>query len=339
MTTPLTLPPHAGRERLAVRRQWLEGRLPGHFLNPEAGPRRYSRCTSWPDLGWLRVTSPAPPPRATTRFLRDCGVRVPNLGAEREGVYLVEDLGDRHLADDPAPTHYRDLLRQWHLFAGRRLPPGHPNAALALDAPLFRSELAQFREEYLIAWRGLDPRGAGAQLARLRQACEWLAEAAAAGPRCLQHRDFHSRNVLLTAHGVALIDHQDLRPGPLYYDLASLLSDAYLDLPGAVEARLETEIGLLGVAIGLDPDHAAEHYWATALQRVLKALGTFGKLLNQGRADYRSAERRARRHALALLGDPRHHRAPGRARDAVQVLHECLLADRSAPPAAFESEV
>ena len=99
------------------------------------------------------------------------------------------------------------------------------------------------------------------------------------------------------------IDHQDLRPGPLYYDLASLWTDAYVDLPDGVWPLLCAERRALAALHGLDGEEAAERFTATALQRVLKALGTFAMLLARGRSDYAPAERRARAAALALVDD------------------------------------
>lgn len=305
MITPSTqLPCPAGRDRLQLLNEWLNGKLPAVALTAEASPRRYFRSRDYPELGWLRVTSPAPAPHATTRFLHQSGVSVPALGSEREGCYLVADLGDTHLADQPVLEAYQQLLVQWHRFAHRRLPPGHPNAGLALDAKLFKAELALFRDAYLQRLHNLAELRPGSFLAALRHACSHLAQRAAGGPQCLQHRDLHSRNILLSDRGPVWIDHQDLRRGPLYYDLSSLLTDAYLDLPTTVRLRLEAEIGILATRYALPAEQAADQYWATALQRVLKALGTFGRLQLEGRKEYAAAARRGLRHARHLLALP-----------------------------------
>jgi N-acetylmuramate 1-kinase len=300
---PMDLPP-------AIRRGWLDGRYPSQLLTAEASDRRYFRSDHPDTRGWLRVTSSDSAPVATTEFLQGVGVRVPRLADSKEGVYLVEDLGDRHLAHEPTLVAYQDVLQMRQKLADAQLPGGHANENLALDEALFLRELSIFRESYLFGWRKRETEAAlqqvdlGVQAAQMRKACEIVAAQAAAGPQCLQHRDFHSRNVLLPADGgVALIDHQDLRSGPLYYDLASLLTDAYLDLPCLVRDLLQDQIELWASAASLKPDQAAHHYRWTALQRVLKALGTFGRLLLAGREEYRAAEQRAVRHAAHLLMD------------------------------------
>jgi N-acetylmuramate 1-kinase len=286
----------------ARRQQWLRGEIPGSCLTPEAGLRRYFRSLDPEFHGWLRVTSPDPAPLPTTRFLQQCGVKVPAIGDATEGAYLVQDLGDRHLADDPHQDGYRQLVSCWHRFAFQDLPPAHPNRAMALDAALFRRELELFRDAYL---EGACSIKITANLrAELRHAAERLAEHASSGPWSLQHRDFHSRNVLLTDEGeVALIDHQDLRPGPVFYDFASLATDAYVDLPNAVQSLIQHSVQTLGKRLGLSPEQSLIQYNYTALQRVLKALGTFGRLLLIGRLDYVPAAHRAHRHATQLLAD------------------------------------
>jgi len=280
-------------------------------LTPEASPRRYFRPqveVHPPGLDekqtkvarWLLVLSEDAPPLATAHLLSERGVRVPRLGPGCDGAYLVEDLGDRHLHHDPSLVHYNALLDSWQPFAFEPLPNEHPNAGLALDEALFTRELRMFQKRYLQAFRGGAEEGAIAS--RIDACCSALAHVAAQGPSCLQHRDFHSRNILLPEQGpLAWIDHQDLRRGPLFYDLASLYTDAYLDLPDQVYARLRAEVGPLGACFGMDLGEAQDRFQLSALQRVLKALGTFGNLLVAGREDYAEAEERARGFAIALL--------------------------------------
>jgi hypothetical protein len=281
-------------------------------LTPEASARRYFRPQ--PECGWLLVLSEAPPPQPTALWLAGCGVRVPALGPARRvawrgraeaWAYLAEDFGDALFCLRPEAASYSALLQSWERFAFRELPAGHPQAALALDAALFRRELAMFLECYVESHR----RRALDETARRRwlEALESLAAAAAEGPQRLQHRDFHSRNLVhlhlpaARAEEIGWLDHQDLRRGPLYYDLASLWTDAYVDLPEAVRRLLQSAVPAWAASHGLSAEAAAERFHLSALQRVLKALGTFGRLLAQGRDEYLPAERRARAHALALL--------------------------------------
>ncbi|KAA3613446.1 MAG: hypothetical protein DWQ01_02670 [Planctomycetota bacterium] len=295
LKTP-TLPSATTVERL------FAGELPLQPLTPEASTRRYFRPLGDQAEGWLLVRSTQAAPVATTLWLQSLDIPVPALGPEVPGAYLVQDLGDRHLAQQPGEEAYQALLEAGARLHAHPLPENHLQRQFALDVPLFQRELKQFRESYLQAFRkqAWSPEKAE-QIDRL---CQDLAHAAAAGPWATQHRDFHSRNVLLPAEGgIAILDHQDLRPGPVFYDLASLATDAYVDLPPAVERQIQQAAEELASRCGLG-FHEAQKLWQhCALQRVLKALGTFGKLLVEGRSDYAEAEARALRHARRLLAD------------------------------------
>ena len=94
----------------------------------------------------------------------------------------------------------------------------------------------------------------------------------------LCHRDYHSRNLMLHDGSLYIIDFQDARMGPDTYDLVSLLRDSYVDidrprarradrlLPRAEAERRRRDVG----------DEFRRRFDLMALQRNLKALGTFG---------------------------------------------------------------
>ena len=92
----------------------------------------------------------------------------------------------------------------------------------------------------------------------------------------LCHRDYHSRNLMLHGDSLYIIDFQDARMGPDTYDLASLLRDAYVDLnpqqvDGLIAFFLAHKSGERHPA-----DEFRRRFDLMALQRNLKALGTFG---------------------------------------------------------------
>ncbi len=267
-------------------------------LTPEASARRYFRAGE----GWLLVLSDAPPPQASTDWLTGLEVQVPALGESTQiqdnghaWRYLVKDCGDVHLADRPHLSAWQSLLESCERWIFAPLPEGHPQTRFALDSALFRRELEMFAS----FWRQ-DLRQQSV-FAQDQDLCQRLAQAAAAGPQGTQHRDLHSRNVLLDEENQPiLLDHQDLRPGPLFYDLASLATDAYVDFPKGVPSLLEATALSWGKRCLLSAEQTQEYLCLGAMQRVLKALGTFGRLLGEGRRAWQSAEIRARDHALAL---------------------------------------
>ncbi len=83
------------------------------------------------------------------------------------------------------------------------------------------------------------------------------------------HRDFHSRNMLYHGDDVYLVDFQDSLVGPVFYDLVSFVFDAYLDLKSLGIFFLDS-LRERGMVVD------EEQYFLTALQRNVKALGTFG---------------------------------------------------------------
>ena len=93
----------------------------------------------------------------------------------------------------------------------------------------------------------------------------------------LCHRDYHSRNLMLHDGRLYLIDFQDARLGPDTYDLVSLLRDSYVDLDRPRGRRADRVFS--GAQEGVTAPTSAEfrrRFDLMALQRNLKALGTFG---------------------------------------------------------------
>ena len=95
--------------------------------------------------------------------------------------------------------------------------------------------------------------------------------------------------MLLNGGGLAMVDIQDARWGPDTYDLASLLRDAYVDIPERwIEPLLKQFQS--AVAPGDDPISFRRRFDHVSAQRMIKALGTFGyQATVLGRRSYLSA--------------------------------------------------
>ena len=130
-----------------------------------------------------------------------------------------------------------------------------------------------FVRHFLEGYRGVEltPKAREA----LRAELALLVELLASEPRVLCHRDYHSRNLMLHNSRLYIIDFQDARMGPDTYDLVSLLRDAYVDLAeNTVDELIAYFLALKGSSGG---DEAfRRRFDIMALQRNLKALGTFG---------------------------------------------------------------
>jgi aminoglycoside/choline kinase family phosphotransferase len=110
-----------------------------------------------------------------------------------------------------------------------------------------------------------------------------LSRAALAQPASFVHRDYHSRNLLLTSEdNPGILDFQDAVRGPVTYDLASLLKDCYIAWPSAQVKMwaLGFRDGLMSAGFPLQVDEAAFMRWfdLMGLQRHIKVLGIFARL-------------------------------------------------------------
>jgi aminoglycoside/choline kinase family phosphotransferase len=211
------------------------------------------------------------------------------LGHSNElGVMALEDLGDvtlqAHLGAATAGEHaalYREavgLIATLQKRGAELAAPGYVPYGIAFDVEKLTWELNFFVKHYLEAYRGasFDPPVRTA----LADEFSTLVEELAAEPRVLCHRDYHSRNLMLHDGRLYIIDFQDARMGPDTYDLVSLLRDSYVDLTEAqVEELIAFFLALRGQGAGAggsDAQRFRERFDVMALQRNLKALGTFG---------------------------------------------------------------
>jgi aminoglycoside/choline kinase family phosphotransferase len=199
------------------------------------------------------------------------------------GVLGLEDLGDvtlqAHLGAATAAEHAA-LYRQAVTLIAKLQERGealradaYPPYRVAFDVEKLTWELEFFVKQFLLGYKGLSP--SDAEREALREEWAAIVDELAGEPRVLCHRDYHSRNLMLHDGALYIIDFQDARMGPDTYDLVSLLRDSYVDLrPQQVDELIAFFCALKG---GTAPDvEFRRRFDLMALQRNLKALGTFG---------------------------------------------------------------
>ncbi len=203
--------------------------------------------------------------------------------ADDLGVLALQDLGDvtlqAHLGA-ASPAEHAALYRQAvALIAAlqRRgadlASPEYLPYGIAFDVEKLSWELDFFTKHFLEAYRGVTL--SAEQRDALRGEFAGLVHELASEPRVLCHRDYHSRNLMLHEAQLYIIDFQDARLGPDTYDLVSLLRDSYVDLPEqTVEDLIAYFLALKGQT-GNEREFR-RRFDLMALQRNLKALGTFG---------------------------------------------------------------
>jgi aminoglycoside/choline kinase family phosphotransferase len=274
----------------------------------------------------------------TARFLRRRGLPVPALvGVDGEsGLVLLEDLGDTMLEGRFPPDRRAagnrgleslyeqavDLAVELQAIDTDRLPEDLPARRLFFDREKLLGELQFFHRHFFGGL--LDLTLSSGEESRLQDFYRCLAgQVADLRPRVFCHRDYHSRNLMVRGDGLVMVDFQDARQGPEAYDLVSLLRDCYVDLGPDLEARLLRRYLDRRPAAGEQADFMVG-YERTALQRVIKAAGTFAfQAVERGNRRYLAALPLTARHmGSAFDALPEHREAAGvilpRLDDAVQ---------------------
>ena len=202
------------------------------------------------------------------------------------GIVALQDLGDvtlqAHLGAASPSEHaalYRQavsLVEQLQRRGAELRSDGYLPYRIAFDVEKLTWELDFFARHFIEGYRG----SAFSPAERAALSLEWGAIVAelSAEPRVLCHRDYHSRNLMLREGSLYIIDFQDARMGPDTYDLVSLLRDSYVDI---ADRELDELIAYFLALKKSDGAAAAasefrRRFDLMALQRNLKALGTFG---------------------------------------------------------------
>jgi hypothetical protein len=289
--------------RLAALKDWVGQVLDlreyeVHPASADASFRRYFRITS---PGATHIVMDAPPgkedPRRfieVARRLLGLGLNVPEVLEQdlAQGYLLLSDLGQQMYLPRLNPTSvdrlYGDALGalvvlQAGIFTDSSFLPEYDDA-------LLRRELEIFREWYLGRHLGLSPDVERNTV--LDEAFDVLARSALAQPRVWVHRDYHSRNLMVTArNNPGILDFQDAVRGPVTYDLVSLLRDCYIAWPRAqVEEWVRGYFDLArqsGLPVGDDDELFLRWFDLMGVQRHLKAAGIFARLNHRdGKSGY-----------------------------------------------------
>jgi len=280
-------------ERLAELRGWLhdEPGLGPFTLAPassDASFRRYFRVS---DEKASYIVMDAPPDKedcgpflAIAAALAALGLNVPRIleADVRRGFILMSDLGSVHylqaLNEHSVERLYGDAMNSL-----RRLQAASVEQAAIpdYDRALLLREMALFRDWYLQRHLQLSMNETFSEV--LEQTFTLLADAALAQPRVWVHRDYHSRNLMVTAaDNPGILDFQDAVIGPVTYDLVSLLRDCYVRWPPQRVTAWLGDYVAKSRADGLlhDVDERQFMRWfdLMGVQRHLKAIGIFARL-------------------------------------------------------------
>ncbi|MGA0572005.1 aminoglycoside phosphotransferase family protein [Variovorax sp. VNK109] len=300
--------------------RWLESVTGPHRLLPDtlrtasadASFRRYLRIDSATATGSLIIMDAPPQHENCAPFVKvaslmeQAGMKVPHVLAWDEplGFMLLTDLGSRTMMEviDREQPHANldlylaavDALVDWQKAS-------LPNVLPPYDHALLQRELSLFPDWYLARHRGVTL--SDAQRATLDKTFALIIERNLAAPQVYVHRDFMPRNLMVNPDGgrapLGVLDFQDAVYGPITYDIASLMRDAFLSWEEEFVLDVTVRYWQKARAAGLFGTGDDAHAWADdfgefyrgvewmGLQRHLKVAGIFARLtLRDGKAKY-----------------------------------------------------
>jgi aminoglycoside/choline kinase family phosphotransferase len=291
--------------RLNTLRDWLKAlqarwQLDLDSLEPasaDASFRRYFRIASKnPDFGTLIVMDAPPQYEPLDAFIKvdlllsAASLNVPKILEENitEGFLLLNDLGTKtylaELNNETADPLYQDAIYALVQMQLASKPDVLPN----YDEALLQRELDLFPEWYLN--KHLNIELTNLQDAQLKKSFALIIENNLAQAKVYVHRDYHSRNLMVTAaNNPGVIDFQDAVYGPITYDASSLWRDAYIAWPEERVIDWVIKFWEEGRKVGLPmPSDFGQFYrdfeWM-GLQRHLKVLGIFARLFHRDGKD------------------------------------------------------
>ncbi|MDO5653994.1 MAG: phosphotransferase [Brachymonas sp.] len=309
--------------RAAQFAQWLQAVALRYPVDPaslalasaDASFRRYLRVQGQNGQP-SRIIMDAPPDKENSapfvhvaRLMQEAGLHAPQVleWDEANGFLLLSDLGNATMMsalDSTQPEQAQPLFLQAvdALLAWQQA--SRPNELPPYDEALLRRELQLFPDWYLAQHRQVHITPAQQQV--LASAFDLIVQRNLAAPSAYVHRDFMPRNLMLSGRGLdatptfstqqlGVLDFQDAVYGPITYDIASLMRDAFIswdeDFVLDITVRYWERARQLGL-MDFDGWHNdfGSFYRAVewmGLQRHLKVAGIFARLtLRDGKPRY-----------------------------------------------------
>jgi aminoglycoside/choline kinase family phosphotransferase len=261
-------------------------------LAGDASNRRYYRVVkdniSWVLMRWEPFDPNNYPFLSVLNHFAKSHVHVPEVVqmSAKDGLVLLEDLGDLTLERKFWESQNQEVSLPFYKLAVDELIKIH------FDATKDRSPCTAFNMQFdteKLLWEmnyGKDNLMSGIlhvnftpDLAKgvsdvFHDICSTIHKE----PKVIQHRDYHSRNVMLKYNKMRVIDFQDARLGAVQYDLVSLLKDSYVNMSDEmaetlIQYYLEQAENLHGYKV--DRNHFDEIYEIQSIQRCFKACGSF----------------------------------------------------------------
>jgi aminoglycoside/choline kinase family phosphotransferase len=290
-------------ERLQALQDWAARQLRGDSLDiapasADASFRRYFRVTA---KGRDYIVMDAPPAHedcrpfiAVARLFADAGVHVPQVLAQdlNQGFLLLTDLGNTtYLSALDEAAFDQSVARELYLASNDALiriqQASRPGVLPEYDCALLTRELMLFPEWYVAKHLGVamtDDQQAVLDTVFGRLLANNLAQ-----PQVYVHRDWHSRNLMVSDPNPGILDFQDAVYGPITYDLASIYRDAYIQWDEEIQLDWVIRYWEKARAARLPVPEDFGAFWRDfewmGAQRHIKVLGIFARLYHRDGKD------------------------------------------------------
>ncbi len=290
-------------ERLQALQDWAARQLEGDSLDiapasADASFRRYFRVTA---KGRDYIVMDAPPAHedcrpfiAVARLFGDAGVHVPQVLAQdlERGFLLLTDLGNTtYLSALNEAAANQGVARELYLASNDALiriqQASRPGVLPEYDRALLTRELMLFPEWYVAKHLGVAMNAD--QNAILETVFERILANNLAQPQVYVHRDWHSRNLMVSDPNPGILDFQDAVHGPITYDLASIYRDAYIQWDEEMQLDWVIRYWEKARAARLPVPEDFGAFWRDfewmGAQRHIKVLGIFARLYHRDGKD------------------------------------------------------
>lgn len=276
---------------------WLEATAPAYGIDPatlvkasaDAGFRCYYRVKAVDGKTFIVMDAEGETPESFAAFCRidalmrdEAGLSAPAIFAKDDAhrFMLLEDLGTQTYLDvlneENAPAlmdRATDALVRWQKISRPGILPEYSREVL-------ERELNLFPEWYVGRHRGVT--WTEEQKGWWKMATDAILESNCREARVFVHRDFMPRNLMVTENGPGILDFQDALYGPVSYDIASLLRDAFISWGETfvldITIRYWEKARKAGIRVPEDFGTFYRDVEFMGVQRHLKVLGIFARL-------------------------------------------------------------
>ncbi|MCW9046568.1 MAG: phosphotransferase [Gammaproteobacteria bacterium] len=246
----------------------------------DASFRRYFRLICG-DEHWIIMDAPpekedCQPFIYIAQLIENAGVQAPHIFEfnQSQGFMRLSDLGSTAYLDklniETVDDLYSDAIKSIIKMQD-----------IKADLPAYNKELLQFEMNLFKDWyliKHQDQSLNSTQNKIITNTFNILAESALQQSVVFVHRDYHSRNLMITDDfNPGVIDFQDAVNGPVTYDLVSLIKDCYIAWPRK-KLLLWIDEFLKLSSLEIERNKFIKQLDLMGMQRHLKAVGIFARL-------------------------------------------------------------